>query len=146
MNVLSVVTEAVHLTSGTDITETLTVLVAEHIWRCRMTREEAIEKIKRWKLEEVYDVTINAVNKYYDEHHAQILSWTPCSERLPEHTGFYLIQHSRECCADEMAVAFYSVEEHEIDPDDCWEFSSVGDVQEVIAWMPLPEPYTEDKQ
>ena len=142
-----------------------------------MTRAEAIEKLKRWKLEvddekahaeylegwfykddeiafdmaiealkfqEVYDVTINAVNKYYDEHHAQILSWTPCSERLPEHTGFYLIQHSRECCADEMAVAFYSVEEHEIDPDDCWEFSSVGDVKEVIAWMPLPKPYTEE--
>ena len=71
--------------------------------------------------------------------------WIPCSERLPEHTDFYLIQHTRKYCADEMAVAFYSVEEHEIDPDDCWEFSSVGDVQEVIAWMPLPEPYGEVK-
>ena len=134
-----------------------------------MTREEAISRINNdlechkkelsaayktalnmaieaLKFCEVYDVTINAVNKYYDEHHAQILSWTPCSERLPEHTGFYLIQHSRECCADEMAVAFYSVEEHEIDPDNCWEFSSVGDVQEVIAWMPLPKPYQEDNQ
>lgn len=72
--------------------------------------------------------------------------WISCSDRLPEHTGFYLIQHSRECCADEMAVAFYSVEEHEIDPDDCWEFSPVGDAQEVIAWMPLPKPYQEDRK
>lgn len=73
-------------------------------------------------------------------------SWIPCSERLPEQTGFYLIQHSRKYCEDEMAVAFYSVEEAKSDDDYTWEFETLSDVQEVVAWMPLPKPYKEEQE
>lgn len=73
--------------------------------------------------------------------------WIPVSERLPEHTDYYLIQYSRKICADEMAVAFYSVEEAELDKDYTWEFKpQCGEYKDIIAWMPLPEPYKEGRR
>lgn len=71
--------------------------------------------------------------------------WIPVKERLPEVTGYYLIQYSRKVCHDEKAVAFYSVEEKESDPDYDWEFKpQCGEYEEVLAWMPLPDDYKED--
>lgn len=67
----------------------------------------------------------------------------PVSESMPEKTDYYLIQYSREACPDEMAVAFYSVEEAEVDSNYTWEFKPLADCKEVIAWQPLPEPYEE---
>ena len=72
--------------------------------------------------------------------------WIPCNERMPETTGYYLIQHSRRICQDEMAVAFYSVEEAELDKNYTWEFKPFADLKEVIAWMPLPKPYKEETE
>lgn len=54
-----------------------------------------------------------------------------------------MIQYSREVCPDEMAVAFYSVEEAEVDSNYTWEFKPIADCKEVIAWQPLPELYEE---
>lgn len=72
--------------------------------------------------------------------------WIPVKERLPENTDYYLIQYSRKTCPDENAVAFYSVEEKESDPDYEWEFTpQCGEYKEVLAWMPLPEPYEGEK-
>lgn len=76
-------------------------------------------------------------------------SWIPVSERLPEKTDYYLIQYSREVCPNEMAVAFYSVEEAEVDSNYTWEFKPIADCKEVIAWQPLPQSYkaeSEDKE
>lgn len=70
--------------------------------------------------------------------------WISCNERMPETTGYYLIQYSRRICQDEMAVAFYSVEEAELDKNYTWEFKPFADLKEVIAWMPLPKPYKEE--
>ena len=77
------------------------------------------------------------------------VKWIPVSERLPEKTDYYLIQYSREVCPDEMAVAFYSVEEAEVDSNYTWEFKPIADCKEVRAWMPLPQLYmaeSEDKE
>lgn len=73
-------------------------------------------------------------------------SWIPVSERLPEKTDYYLIQYSREVCPDEMAVAFYSVEEAEVDSNYTWEFKPIADCKEVIAWMSLPQPYKAESE
>lgn len=68
--------------------------------------------------------------------------WISVSEELPKNTDYYLIQYSRKYCHDELAVAFYDVEEKESDPDYEWEFKpNCGEYKEVIAWMPLPKPY-----
>lgn len=69
--------------------------------------------------------------------------WIPCSERMPKVSDHYLIQHSRHICPDEMAVAYYSVEEAKVDENYTWEFIPFADCKEVIAWMPLPKPYKE---
>ncbi len=75
------------------------------------------------------------------------VKWIPIKDRMPSITGYYLIQYTRAVCADEMAVAFYSVEEKELDPNYTWEFkTNGGDCKEVIAWMSLPEPYNMESE
>lgn len=125
-----------------------------------MTREEAISRINNdlechkkelsapyktalnmaieaLKFQEVYNVTINAVNKYYDEHHAQILSWTPCSERLPGRGEYYLVtrQYFGWNCTEyrEIDIAKY-------------DFDGWHKADNVLAWCELPKPYQEDNQ
>lgn len=72
--------------------------------------------------------------------------WIPVTERLPDHTDEYLVtwefDHHRM-----VIVAWYARINHNSDPcfhyvnDDGEDVSLEG---EVLAWMPLPEPYKED--
>ena len=73
----------------------------------------------------------------YDTIHP---NWIPCSERLPEEDGQYLI-----------TVKYAPVEgyddtyaEHGEWNNGKWDmfcFGHCGDVVSITAWMPLPEPY-----
>ena len=75
-------------------------------------------------------------------HEIEYPTWISTSEAMPTHTGYYLIQYSRKYCHDELAVAYYSVEEKESDQDYEWEFRPMEhEYQEVVAWMPLPKMY-----
>lgn len=59
--------------------------------------------------------------------------WISCSERLPKKNGEYLVTfrlHIIKC----IDVSYY--DGHAFD---------TGLYDEVLAWMPLPEPYMEDK-
>ena len=63
-----------------------------------------------------------------------IQDWIPCSEKLPEETGYYLVQLKEKIVSEDYAdrtVALYSGE------DKC--FMSYEKL--IIAWQPLPEPY-----
>lgn len=66
--------------------------------------------------------------------------WIPCSERLPEEDGFYLATCDGEICGKD--GSFTGLAEYEngkwVDDED--------DYQCVLAWMPLPEPYTESEE
>lgn len=56
--------------------------------------------------------------------------WIPCSERLPEEEGQYLVTKSRAGKKSvEFAIYFEIYEWNTADP--------------VVAWMPLPEPWKE---
>lgn len=61
--------------------------------------------------------------------------WIPCSERLPEEDGRFLVflpdRKGTFMCADFLSGKWY--------PDD-YECTS----NHVIAWMPLPKPYKEE--
>ena len=67
--------------------------------------------------------------------------WIPCSERLPEYEMDVLLQFTSNMC-----VGFFH-------PSGSWIIWSGGDWctgvlegdEEPIAWMPLPEPYKENK-
>ena len=99
-----------------------------------MTREEAKREIlfaKRevmadsW-IDKAYDVAIKALEQPEPQ-------WIPCSERLPDKEGNYLMtaqptyNHTKD-----IRIAH-------------WSGRWVGYVKpEILAWMPLPEPYREE--
>ena len=66
--------------------------------------------------------------------------WIPCSERLPEENGQYLIT-VRYKHVDEYEDVYA---EHGDWCDGNWDmfcFGHCGEVESILAWMPLPEPY-----
>lgn len=63
--------------------------------------------------------------------------WIPCSERLPDKTDDYLCSYSGCAIVD---ICEYDAKRNE------WGFFYDGGwkvVSNVIAWLPLPEPYKE---
>lgn len=76
--------------------------------------------------------------------------WIPCSERLPEDKQCVLVQVTKEYqlyYGDETPMCVMKFEKH----DDCFSWKEIGfddwlrdDV--VLAWMPLPAPYTEGEK
>lgn len=73
----------------------------------------------------------------YIEHLPSVDEWTPCSERLPED-----VEIGEEyptvifCTKDAVYVGFY-----EYYRGGRWWAAEEYTVDNVIAWMPLPEPY-----
>lgn len=55
--------------------------------------------------------------------------WIPCSERLPEEKGWYLVYAKNQ----RPFVAYFKGKT----------FPLNNHYHEIIAWMPLPEPYRE---
>ena len=69
-----------------------------------------------------------------------VRGWILCSERMPEEEGLYLVT----CFIDRPRLEigrFYIDEDGERYFGCDW-----SDGEEVIAWMPLPEPYNEGEQ
>ena len=63
--------------------------------------------------------------------------WIPCSERLPEKIGDYLVSVKRHG---------WNCEEHIENDIAYWDdLEGFHKAEEVLAWMPLPEPYKEDE-
>ena len=66
--------------------------------------------------------------------------WIPCSERLPDKSGEYLItglHHGGDKLTEELWIQVDQFDKDGSDnPYQWWHFD-----EKVIAWMPLPEPY-----
>ena len=65
--------------------------------------------------------------------------WIPCSERLPEHGGRYLIS-VLDGTNRRTTVAPY------LPRCKAWAMNGRMAYWKVIAWLPLPEPYSEEEQ
>lgn len=65
--------------------------------------------------------------------------WIPVEERLPEESGYYLVQLSKKLESEDWSdrvVVLYDGEEKE--------FMCYASI--IIAWQPLPEPYKSKKK
>lgn len=100
-----------------------------------MTNEEAKEILKRVEIakpikfedyadmREALDMAIKALEQ---------IRWIPCSERLPEREGWYLTSLGDKTYGG-VDVDMY-----------CKGWVIYG--THVLAWMPLPQPYTESEE
>lgn len=71
--------------------------------------------------------------------------WIPVSERLPEENGQYLItvKYKPEASYENIYA------EHGEWTDGQWDmfcFGHCGEVEDIVAWMPLPEPYKAESE
>ena len=98
---------------------------------------------------DISDVVNNAIEKIKQEGYT-VQKWIPCSERLPEQSGEYLVYTEYEdvfkCYfetendpeEDECQWGFY---QDYRDPDTLgWAGTTWTAVETVTHWMPLPEP------
>lgn len=86
------------------------------------------------------------------EQQPKVGEWIPCSERLPElyrvdmesEGEYYMISDSVIITDGERA----SISEYEIDDEDCrgWFAHDFEEIEDVIAWMPIPEPYRQGEE
>ena len=79
--------------------------------------------------------------------------WIPCTERLPEKSGRYLVTRGSNVCGslwDKVDILNYS-DLMGLKKEKIWWSGNVGKIDfekcdHVIAWMPLPEPYKIGKE
>ena len=95
---------------------------------------------------EEYNKGWNACNKYWCntiKRQPKVGEWIPCSERLPEEYGSYLVAWKPLMMFDRMHQHYYEIVEFDPDDEALW----IGNIEqahgkyEIIAWQPLPEPY-----
>ena len=126
--------------------------IAEWYWFCYASSpKDAMEQFK----EMMHDASM--VGADYSDDAKEWLSgcpsadrpqgWIPCSERLPEEEGWYLVTiqndktEKRRTENDLFAIGI--AEAHKLTP---YKFCKDGHRQTVIAWMPLPEPYEGERK
>lgn len=79
--------------------------------------------------------------------------WIPCSERLPEEDGLYLVTSREKATAEEFGFDLDDVEVRKMRfNEDGWRIPKhipewINGVVHttVLAWMPLPKPYREER-
>lgn len=90
------------------------------------------ENIMYAHAEIAHDVISEVIGKINKQ--PKVGEWIPCSERMPEKTGYYLVQLSRKLPNEDYAdrvVVLYNGEDKEF----------MAYERLIIAWQPLPEPY-----
>ena len=119
------------------------------------TVEEFMQQYKIIDTEQIYSngmelVPIHRMRQWFDHiADAQPATWIPVTERLPEETGSYLVwmrwphdeSHVHSIINfDADCEAFGEWEEY-YDPVSLgWAGSDFIEIENVYAWMPLPEP------
>ena len=123
-----------------------------------MTREEAIKKIKKVIEESViFEDELEAFDKAIKALE-QEPKWIPVWERLPEKRGDYLVtQKATFTDYEYISVIGYALNLYDVDEYDFadkkrsgwYEYDSewgYRELDDVIAWMPLPEPYKAESE
>ena len=106
-----------------------------------ISRSVLIDKLQKWKFaneERGYDTAKDLVQEMIDLVKEQLPEavnggWIPCEERLPSTTGYYLVT------IDGFNRPMYA---WWIWTEKKWYYlNSQKEIEDVIAWQPLPKPY-----
>lgn len=100
--------------------------VEEIIELCYDSMGYVLDRLQQYRTDNVYE----------DAKDTNVPSeWVPCSERLPEHYVTVLAQHGKRFSDEQFIRPLVLTDEEE------W-YGDLGLLNgEVIAWMPLPDPY-----
>ena len=100
----------------------------------RMTKERAIEiltidaeRASFFEVAEAVDLAVDALKEQIDR------KWIPCSERLPDKHGVYLVTGENGHVFEYDYSDFTTHNEK-------WSYCG----NEIVAWRPLPEPYKKE--
>lgn len=108
-----------------------------------MTYQDLYEKAIR--LLDNGEITISEYEEMIKPLKREICEWIPVSERLPNTNGIYIVTRRRsdgfECLNLTDACYF---DETSIQHDDTRVNHERKYLTDILAWMPLPEPYRED--
>ena len=110
-----------------------------------ISRQAAIDAVNEWLKLYVINRTMSNATSIQDILR-QLPSaqpeqrWIPCSERLPEESGQYLIT-VRYKHVDGYEDVYAEHGEWGNGKWDMFCFGHCGEVESILAWMPLPEPY-----
>ena len=99
----------------------------------KMQREDRLSNLVFGRLSRVIEALELAIQALEKQN-----GWIPVSERLPDESGYYLIQ--QDCCGvmEYMRVARYNSQMQKFRNAEAYRY-----YKKVIAWQPLPEPYNE---
>ena len=116
-----------------------------------ISRQDAIDALKKKRIETMEKgQDVNLIWECLDAV-AQLPSaqqWIPCSERLPEENGRYLVTRGLNACGslwNRVYIVNYS-NLMGLKKEKIWWDGNVGKsdfqtYEDVLAWQPLPEPY-----
>ena len=91
--------------------------------------------------------------EFWTSPYCENYGWIPCNERLPGANGRYLVTRGLNACGA-MWNRVYIINYSDLmclKPERIWWDGNFGKsaferIDDVIAWMPLPEPYKEEKE
>lgn len=118
-----------------------------------ISRQAALNEIAEWMLE--YGALNEKRERDALQHVARGIKklpsvepepqWMPCSERLPEEDGQYLITVKYKH-VDGYDDVYAEHGDWDNGKWDMFNFGHCGEVEGILAWMPLPEPYKGGEQ
>ena len=106
--------------------------------------ETAFNQTERYAAEMCEDIAVNRLDVWLGELPAAEPEhrWIPVNERLPEDMTYVLVTIRTDYKGYKVRSSYYSHGYFCNDNGDCWR---VGD-EPLLAWMPQPELYTEEKK
>lgn len=103
-----------------------------------------IASFGKWQWSNGFNTALVAANIQLEKL-PPVPQWIPCNEKLPEENNFYLATiYTRVMQTAFCDILFYGAPQLCEDKKVGWYFMLNGDVEQVfnvIAWMPLPEPW-----
>jgi hypothetical protein len=98
-------------------------------------------------------ITIGEFSAIVDREYQEPSKWIPCSERLPEANGRYVVTRGLNACGalwNRVYIVNYS-DLMGLKSKRIWWDGNVGKsdferFNDVLAWQPLPQPYEESEE